>query len=62
MACRYMSMRQLPPCLSSPNCVSTQAQDEGHTIAPAALRLKGSRLQGDSKFARLPLWLVVHPQ
>ncbi len=27
-------MRQLAPCPSSPNCVSTQAQDEGHTIAP----------------------------
>lgn len=27
-------MRQLAPCPSSPNCVSTQAQDEGHVIAP----------------------------
>ena len=27
-------MRQLAPCPSSPNCVSTQAQDEGHAIAP----------------------------
>lgn len=27
-------MRQLDPCPSSPNCVSTQAQDEGHAIAP----------------------------
>ena len=25
---------RLPPCPSSPNCVSTQAQDEGHAIAP----------------------------
>ncbi|MEO7862613.1 MAG: DUF1499 domain-containing protein [Nitrospirales bacterium] len=27
-------MRSLSPCPSSPNCVSTQAQDEGHAIAP----------------------------
>ena len=27
-------MKQLAPCPSSPNCVSTQAQDEGHAIAP----------------------------
>lgn len=27
-------MRQLDPCPSSPNCVSTKAQDEGHAIAP----------------------------
>ena len=27
-------MKQLPPCPASPNCVSTQAQDEGHGIAP----------------------------
>jgi uncharacterized protein (DUF1499 family) len=27
-------MRQLSPCPSSPNCVSTQATDEGHAIAP----------------------------
>lgn len=27
-------MRHLSPCPSSPNCVSTQAQDESHTIAP----------------------------
>ena len=25
---------QLSPCPSSPNCVSTQAQDAGHAIAP----------------------------
>jgi uncharacterized protein (DUF1499 family) len=25
---------QLPPCPSSPNCVSTQAHDEEHSIAP----------------------------
>lgn len=26
--------KRLRPCPSSPNCVSTQAQDEGHAIAP----------------------------
>ena len=29
---------QLPPCPSSPNCVSTQAQDESHAIAPFRYR------------------------
>ncbi|MEP7150202.1 MAG: DUF1499 domain-containing protein [Nitrospira sp.] len=27
-------MKQLSPCPSSPNCVSTQAQDQEHGIAP----------------------------
>ena len=27
-------MKQLPPCPSSPNCVSTLAQDEQHAITP----------------------------
>jgi uncharacterized protein (DUF1499 family) len=27
-------MKPLSPCPSSPNCVSTQAPDEGHAIAP----------------------------
>ena len=31
-------MRQLSPCPSSPNCVSTQAQDAGHAIAPFLYR------------------------
>jgi uncharacterized protein (DUF1499 family) len=31
-------MRQLSPCPSSPNCVSTQAQDEGHAITPFRYR------------------------
>ena len=31
-------MRQLSPCPSSPNCVSTQAQDKGHAIAPIRYR------------------------
>jgi uncharacterized protein (DUF1499 family) len=30
--------KQLPSCPSSPNCVSTQAQDEGHSIAPFRYR------------------------
>ncbi len=29
-----MSRRTLSPCPSSPNCVSTQATDEGHAIQP----------------------------
>jgi uncharacterized protein (DUF1499 family) len=33
-----MSPRTLPPCPSSPNCVSTQATDEGHAIAPIRYR------------------------
>lgn len=33
-----MSTRTLPPCPSSPNCVSTQARDEGHAIAPFRYR------------------------
>jgi len=33
-----MSPRTLRLCPSSPNCVSTHAQDEGHTIAPFRYR------------------------
>ena len=33
-----MSPRTLGLCSSSPNCVSTQAQDEGHAIAPFRYR------------------------
>ncbi len=33
-----MSPRTLGLCPSSPNCVSTQAQDEGHAIAPFRYR------------------------
>lgn len=29
-----MNIRTLSPCPSSPNCVSTQAADESHAIAP----------------------------
>jgi uncharacterized protein (DUF1499 family) len=35
---RNESSNRLPPCPSSPNCVSTQAQDEGHSIAPFLYR------------------------
>ena len=38
-----MSMRTLAPCPSSPNCVSTQAQDEGHAILP--IRYRKSRVE-----------------
>ena len=33
-----MNPRTLGPCPSSPNCVSTQASDEGHAIAPFRYR------------------------
>lgn len=33
-----MSQRQLAQCPSSPNCVSTQATDEGHAITPFRYR------------------------
>jgi len=33
-----MRIRTLRPCPSSPNCVSTEAQDEGHAIAPIRYR------------------------
>ena len=38
-----MNSRTLRPCPSSPNCVSTQAQDEGHGIAP--IRYRKSRVE-----------------
>ena len=38
-----MSVRTLAPCPSSPNCVSTQAQDEGHAITP--IRYRKSRAE-----------------
>jgi uncharacterized protein (DUF1499 family) len=33
-----MNLRTLGPCPSSPNCVSTQAPDKGHAIAPFRYR------------------------
>ncbi len=38
-----MSERPLSPCPSSPNCVSTQATDEGHAITP--FRYKKTRAE-----------------
>ena len=38
-----MSIRTLAPCPASPNCVSTQAQDESHSIAP--IRYRKSRVE-----------------
>ena len=38
-----MSIRTLSPCPSSPNCVSTQAQDPGHAIA--SIRYRKSRAE-----------------
>lgn len=38
---RHTTVKQLAPCPSSPNCVSTQAQDETHAIPP--LRYRKSR-------------------
>lgn len=37
------SLKRLRSCPSSPNCVSTQAQDEGHAIAP--FRYRKSRVE-----------------
>lgn len=34
----HVNQKLLRPCPSSPNCVSTQAQDEGHAIAPFRYR------------------------
>lgn len=38
-----MNRTRLAPCPSSPNCVSTQAQDLGHAIAP--IRYRKSRVE-----------------
>jgi uncharacterized protein (DUF1499 family) len=38
-------MKRLAPCPSSPNCVSTQSQDERHAIAP----LRYQRSRGEAK-------------
>ena len=40
---RNNTSKRLPPCPSSPNCVSTQAQDAGHAIAP--FRYRKSRVE-----------------
>ncbi len=38
-------VRRLQSCPSSPNCVSTQAQDEGHVIAPFRYRKSRAEAQ-----------------
>jgi uncharacterized protein (DUF1499 family) len=43
LCCYGAAMRILAPCPSSPNCVSTQAQDAGHAIAP--FRYRESRVE-----------------
>ena len=40
-------MRQLQPCPSTPNCVSTQSSDEQHAIAP----LRYQRSKAEAKAA-----------
>ena len=40
---RNDTSKRLPPCPSSPNCVSTQAQDAGHAIPP--FRYRKSRVE-----------------
>ncbi len=56
-----MSQRTLSPCPSSPNCVSTQATDEDHTIAP--FQYKKSRAEAKealkSAIATLPRTKLV---
>jgi uncharacterized protein (DUF1499 family) len=38
------AIKKLPPCKDTPNCVSSQAQDEGHYIAPF-------KISGDPAYA-----------
>jgi uncharacterized protein (DUF1499 family) len=39
-----LAKKKLPPCLNTPNCVSSQASDKGHYIAPF-------KISGDPKLA-----------
>lgn len=48
-------MKQLAPCPSSPNCVSTQAQDEQHAIAP--LRYQRSKAEAKETLKTIVLSL-----
>jgi uncharacterized protein (DUF1499 family) len=48
-------MKQLAPCPSSPNCVSTQAQDEQHAIAP--LRYQRSKAEAKEALRTIVLSL-----
>ncbi|HSA85534.1 MAG TPA: DUF1499 domain-containing protein [Nitrospira sp.] len=56
-----MSQRQLSPCPSSPNCVSTQATDEGHAIAPFQYKKPRAEAKEALKvvIARLPRTKLV---
>ena len=46
-----MNVRILAACPSSPNCVSTQAQDAGHAIAPIRYRKSRAEAKGALKTA-----------
>lgn len=48
-------MRQLAPCPSSPNCVSTQARDQQHAIAPLEYRRPRAEAKQALKTAVLSL-------
>lgn len=48
-------MKQLSPCPSSPNCVSTQAQDQEHGIAP--FRYQKSLAEAKASLKRMVLSL-----
>ena len=48
-------MKQLAPCPSSPNCVSTQTQDEQHAIAP--LRYQRSKVEAKETLKTIVLSL-----
>ena len=48
-------MKQLAPCPSSPNCVSTQAQDEGHAITPFRYRKSRAEAKESLKEVIRPL-------
>ncbi len=49
------AVKHLAPCPSSPNCVSTQAQDEEHSIAP----LRYQKSKADAKAALKTLVLSL---
>ena len=45
----------LKPCPSSPNCVSSGAEDEGHKVAPLALRAPAAAAWAEARTAVLAL-------
>lgn len=57
-------MKPLPPCPSSPNCVSSMATDAGHAMAP--LRYAGSLRQAQDRLEALvramPRATIVHSE